>query len=111
MAKRTASVSDLVEQMAGLAEEIKTAAVNETRKYVAMGIEDHLIKATDRQTYSGMTPDESIVEALREFPTLREARLQAALKRFEANEDEVTDDFRAGLLMAIRLFADPEYDY
>jgi hypothetical protein len=97
--------------MAGMAEEIQKAAVGETRKYVAMGIEDHLLKATGRRTYGEMTPEESILEELRDCPTLRDPRLQAALKRFETNEDGVTDDFRAGLLMAVRLFADPEYDY
>ncbi|MFD8498000.1 hypothetical protein [Amycolatopsis sp. NPDC059657] len=109
MAKR-ASASTLVESVAGLAEEIQKAAVAETREDVAQGIEEHFLRETNRRTYGGKSADESIREALAEYPSLREVpQLQDALARFEGAE--IPEDFRAGVLFAVKLVADLDYEY
>jgi hypothetical protein len=109
MAKKSAA--DLVEELAGAGEEIRQRAVAETRKYVALELEEQFLGTAraSRSTYGGANPDDCIVEALAEFSSLCDPRLQAVRARFE--EDGVSDDFRAGVLFAVRLLADPEFDY
>ncbi len=109
MAKK--SVSELVDQVAVLAEEIGKQAVAETRRDVARQVEEHFLggKNVSRTVYDGASPDDCIVYALGEYPTMTHPDLTAAFVRFDA--DGVSDDFRAGILFAVRLFADSEYDY
>lgn len=109
MPKKTSS--DLAEELAGLGEEIRQRAIAETRKDIAEEVAAHFLGGprVARRTYGGTSPDDCIVEALADFETLRDPRLQSARDRFE--EQGVSDDFRAGVLFAVRLFADPHYDY
>uniref|UniRef100_UPI0037C5C900 hypothetical protein n=1 Tax=Amycolatopsis benzoatilytica TaxID=346045 RepID=UPI0037C5C900 len=111
MAKKSAS--ELADELAGLGEEIVKRATAETRKYVAQEIEEQFLGTprAARKTYCGRTPDDCIMDALTddEAASLKDARLQAVRERFE--EDGPSDDFRAGILFAVRLFADPTFDY
>src|SRR5690242_15238483 len=109
MAKRSAS--DLAGELAELGEEIRRRAVAETRRDLAREIEEQFVggPAVSRRTYGGASPDECVVEALGEVPTLRDPRLESLRDRFE--EEGVSADFRAGVLFVVRLMADPEYDY
>jgi hypothetical protein len=115
MAKTTKSATDLAEglagMVAGIGEDIQRAAIAETREYVAKAVENQFLQPTGRKTYGGATPDECIVEMLREAPLNEIPRLRQALQRIEDNGGEVSEDFRAGILMAVRLFADEDYDY
>lgn len=103
------SASDLVEDLAGLGEEILKRAIAETRSDVAAQVEDQFLGTKNRKMYSGAAADDCIVSALADFPTMTDARLQALRERFET--DGVSDDFRAGILFAVRLVADKDYDY
>ncbi|GAB3916228.1 hypothetical protein ACFQ1S_20965 [Kibdelosporangium lantanae] len=107
MAKKTSE--DLVDEMTGMAAEIRRLAVAETRRDLAAGIEEHFLGTkSSRKGYTG-TPDECVIEALDDFPTMRDPRLLAIRERLAT--DGVTDDFRAGIVFALRLVADDEYDY
>ena len=107
------SASDLAEDLAGLGEEIVKRATAETRKYIALEIEEQFLGTprASRKTYGGRHPDACIVEALEDTSaaSMQDPRLQAALDRFV--QDGPSDDFRAGILFAVRLFADPDFDY
>lgn len=107
----TKSASDLVNDLAGIGEQIQKAAIAETRKYVAQAVEDQFLQVTGRKIYGGKGADEHIVEMLREAPLNEIPRLRQALEHFEDNDGEVSEDFRAGILFAVRLFADEMYDY
>ncbi|GAB3916152.1 hypothetical protein GCM10029964_128550 [Kibdelosporangium lantanae] len=70
MAKKTSE--DLVDEMTGMAAEIRRLAVAETRRDLAAGIEEHFLGTkSSRKGYTG-TPDECVIEALDDFPTMRD---------------------------------------
>src|SRR5689334_20918608 len=101
MAKSASGLAEgLVDKVASIVEEIERAAITETRKFVSKAVEAQFLQPTGRRTYGGKTPDESIVEMLREAPLNEIPRLQQALERFETGE--VSEDFRAGILFAVR---------
>jgi hypothetical protein len=112
MAKTATDLAEgLAGMVAGIGEEIQKAAIAETRKYVAKAVEDQFLAPTGRKTYGGATPDQCIVEALREAPLSKIPRLHQAFLRIEDNGGEVSEDLRAGVLLAVRLFADEGYEY
>ncbi len=106
MAKKTAS--GIADQIAGLAEKLQATATTEARTGLARHIEAHFLTETGRAAFSNVAPDDSVTEALA-WGTMQDPRLQALRDRFET--DGVSEDFRAGLLFALRLVADTEYDY
>lgn len=105
------STQDLIAELAGIGQDIEDAAKHDVREYLAKGIENEFLRAdADRSTFEGQTPNERIEQALAEWPTMKAARLQAMLGRIKFDTG-VTDDFRAGILFAVKLIADEEYDY
>lgn len=108
MAKRI-SAEEAANQIAELVEQVKTSSIADTREDAATAVEDHFLgrRGVSRSTYSGASPDECILDALATYPTLNDPRLSAALVRMA---EGVTEDFRAGLLMAVRLVGDHDYD-
>jgi hypothetical protein len=109
------SATDLAEglagMVAGIGEQIQQAAISETRTYVAKAIEEQFLQPTGRKTYGGASADQCIVEMLREAPLNEIPRLREALQRIEDNGGQVSEDMRVGILFAVRLFADPDFDY
>ncbi|WP_330185977.1 hypothetical protein OHB26_39625 (plasmid) [Nocardia sp. NBC_01503] len=67
----------------------------------------------DRSVYGGRLPEDCLFEELTNNPALAKVpELQAALARFDTDDgDGVTLDFRAGVLFAVRLLTDPDFDY
>lgn len=106
------SAEEMSEEIAVLIEDMREKAVRETRKDVADAIEEQFLgkPRVSRSMYNGASPDTCILEFLNDdYPPLaKERRLQGLLDRF--NEDGITDDFRAGILFAVRLAADPEFE-
>jgi hypothetical protein len=101
MAKKTAS--SMVEDIADLAAKLEQAAGQETRTYLAREIENQFLGVSRPVT------DDCIIEALADYPSLTDRRLQALRDRFVS--EGVSEDFRAGLLFAVRLVADLDYEY
>lgn len=113
MAKKSAT--DWAESLSAMVyatgEKIRDAAVEEVTKYKGKHVEEVYLQPTGRKTFGGKTPDACILEDLADFPTLANVpRLQQALQRFQ-DAGAVSEDFRAGLLMAARLFQDPDFEY
>lgn len=112
MAKSATELAEsLAGMVAGLGEEIQSAAIAETREYVAKVIEDQFLQPTGRKTFGGASPDQCIADMLREAPLNKIPRLRDALARIEDNAMQVPEDMKAGILFAVRLFADPDFDY
>ncbi|MFE6925963.1 hypothetical protein ACFVAV_33470 [Nocardia sp. NPDC057663] len=110
MAKKSAS--ELADELAGLGEEIRQRATEEARKYVALAIEEMFLGGpkVNRKQFDNRSPEDCIFEFLEEQASLQsEPTLKAALNRLD--ESGISDDFRAGILFACRLFADPDFDY
>jgi hypothetical protein len=107
MARKTAS--DLVDELACLGEEIQKRTAAETRKDAASSIEDQFLGTRSRALYCGSSADDCVVQALTEFPSLTDRRLQGLAERFDA--EGVSDDFRAGILFAARLIADKDFEF
>lgn len=105
MAKKTSQ--DLAEDIAGIAEQIRDRAIAETRKDVADSLKEQYLgdKRVPRSTFSGSSPDDCIIETLK---FMSDAQLKALHDRFSS--EGVSEDFRAGLLFAIRLAGDPNYE-
>ena len=101
MAKKTSS--DLAAQIADLADDLQRLTVREVRTDLSNEIEDRFLKGRR------VSSDDSVIEALTDFPTMKDPRLQGLRQRFE--NDGVSDDFRAGLLFALRLVGDQVYEY
>lgn len=85
MAKREISASSLVDQVAGLADEIQKATVREVRKYLAIRLAD-MAKGT-------VKADDEVYACQ------------------DGTDFEITADFRAGLAFAAELIADQNFDY
>ncbi|GAB4590382.1 hypothetical protein [Nocardia sp. IFM 10818] len=113
MTKKTAA--DLAEGLADTAREVCRRAAEEVRGEIAREIEDRFVgrPGMDRSVYASKHPDDCVTEELADNPALQKVpALQAALKRFDDEDgDGVSDDFRAGVLFAARLLADPDFDY
>ncbi|WP_280220662.1 hypothetical protein [Nocardia neocaledoniensis] len=110
MAKKSAS--ELVDELSGIGEELRQLAVDETRTYVARAVEEMFLGGPkiDRRQFDNRSPEDCIFEFLAEQASLQsEPTLKAALDRLD--ENGITDDFRAGILFACKLFADPTFDY
>lgn len=103
------SATDWIDTLTGsvesMATKIRDTAVSETRRDAADAIEEHFLQPSGRTVYGGKTPDECILDVLTDDapdnPLAGIARLAAAGERFR--HDGVSEDFRAGLLMAVRL--------
>lgn len=89
------SASDLAEGLSGLGEQIRTAAVSETRKYLSQAIKDQLT-AKDAVIVAVMDEDMPMVVQMRRA-------------RFEA--EGVSEDFLAGAAFAAALVADERFEY
>lgn len=110
MAKKSAA--ELADELAGIGEEIRQRAVDETREYVALAVEETFLGGpkVNRTQFGNRSPEECILEFLEEQPSIRnEPMLKAAAERL--GENGINDDFRAGILFACRPFADPSFDY
>lgn len=106
------SAGELADGLSAIGEEIVCRAVAETRRDLADGIEEYMLgrPRLSRAAYGEASPDDCVITALTEWPTLRkDAALRAVAARFE--EDGVSSDFRAGVLFAVRLISDLEYEY
>ena len=105
------TANDIADQIADLASQLQETTVAEVRTDLAEGIENHFLgrRGVSRTTYEGRSADDCVIDALADFPTLTDKRLQALRDRFE--NEGVSDDFKAGLLFAIRLVADKGYEY
>jgi len=101
MSRKTAA--DLAEDMAGLAHDIRTRAMDEVRRDIADELREH---------YAGATPDaeDHVLSAMRESEPVRKiAQLKGLLDRFE--EDGVPADFYAGVAFAAAMLLDKDFDY
>ncbi|MFI7524531.1 hypothetical protein [Nocardia salmonicida] len=110
MAKKSAD--ELVDELAGRAEEIRQRATEEARIYIAKHMEELFLGGpkVSRHPFGGESPADCIYEFLADHPSLqKDALLTAAKVRFD--EDMISEDFLAGVLFACRLFADPDFDY
>jgi hypothetical protein len=108
------SAAELAEGLAETAHEVRRRAAEEIRDDIAREIEDRYLgrPGTNRSVYAGRHPDDCVVEELADNPALQVPVLQAALARFNDEDgDGITADFRAGVLFAVRLLADPDFDY
>lgn len=107
------SVEDLVETMAGLAEEIRTATVAETRKYLALHLREQFLgdPHVSRSTFNGSSPNNSIIEAMSTYPTFADNPRLALLAATFEETGRVTEDFKLGILFTALLVADTEYEY
>lgn len=106
------SADDLVGELAEIGEEIRRRATDEARTYVALHIEEMFLGGpkVNRRQFAHQSPDNCIIEHLENHPSLQaEPRLKALLERLD--EDDISDDFRDGILFACRLFADPDFEY
>ncbi|MEV6073424.1 hypothetical protein AB0L82_43340 [Nocardia sp. NPDC052001] len=106
------SAADLAEDLAGLGDEIRRRSGQETRAEIAREIEDRFLgrPGADRSVYAGRDPEDCLLLELTENPALTAVpELRAAHERFET--EEVSDDFRAGVLFVVRLLTDPDFDY
>ena len=110
MAKKSAQA--IVDDLTAVGEDIRQRAVEETREYVARAVEEMFLGGPNvgRRQFDHRSPHDCIYEYLQDHETLQaEPSLKAALERFE--DSYVTDDFRAGILFACKLFADPDFEY
>ncbi|MGW6728713.1 hypothetical protein ACWF9G_22675 [Nocardia sp. NPDC055029] len=106
------SASELADELAGFGEEIRQRATDEARADISQHIREMFLGGPkiDRKGFGGATPADCVFEFLAEHPSLqKDPLLKAAAKRFDDNG--ISDDFRAGVLFACRLFADPNFDY
>lgn len=105
------SARKLVDELAGIGQEIYDRAQMEAREYVAREIEGRFLgwPGQDRRAHADRHPDDCLFEELTENPKLQVAALREITERFE--RDGVSADFRAGVLFAVRLLADPDFDY
>ncbi len=110
MAKKSAS--ELADELSGIGEEIRQRATDEARTDIAQHIREMFIGGPkiDRKSFGGDSPDACIHEFLDDHPSIQsDPLLEAAAERFD--ENGISDDFRAGIAFACRLFADLGFDY
>ncbi|WP_280460903.1 hypothetical protein [Nocardia carnea] len=110
MSKKTAD--ELSEQIGALATDLQRRAAEEVRADIATAIEDQFLgrRGHGREIYRGAIPEDCVLLELSDNPVMQaDPVLRAAATRIE--EHGLTEDFRAGILFAVRLLADPEYDY
>ena len=91
------SASDLADTLAGLGEQIRTAAVTETRKLLAAEI---------KSQFTGRDANSMVIEVLDDDMPASVRKLRA---RFEA--EGVSPDFLAGIQFAAALVADERYEF
>lgn len=109
--KTTKSAEELADDLAALAQELRATAAGEVRTEIAREIEQRFLTRTSDNgtTYVG-SPDDCLLEELTDNPVLQQIpALQALIDRFE--DDGISPDFRAGVLFAAKLIADPGFDY
>lgn len=111
MTEQTASelAEGLADAVAGMGEQIRATAVAETRELMAAALESQFLQPSGREQFGGSTPDELIMQFLGEAEMAEIPRLRNALARFE-EDGEVSEDFRAALLFAVRLIRDETYE-
>ncbi|GAB4590335.1 hypothetical protein [Nocardia sp. IFM 10818] len=109
------SATQLADELADIAHEVRRRAADEVRADIAQEIEQRFLgrQGLDRSVYAGRHPDDCLLLELADNPALQKIpTLRAALQRFDDEDgDGVTADFRAGVLFAVKLFADPDFDY
>lgn len=113
MGRRRTS-DELASEVAGLAEEIRQRAIDETRADLARAIEDQFVgrPGLSRREYGWTAPQDSVLEVLAALVAEgRKLPAPLAAVAAKAEDDGVPPGFVAGLLFATQLMADPQYDY
>ena len=93
--------------------DVRRAVEENFRHYWALGMFEQFLDEGRSMSspYQG-AGDDAIIEALRTWPTLKDQpQLQAARARFEAADEVVSDDFKAGFRLGATCLADFEVDY
>lgn len=107
----TKKADELADELAVLGYTLRRKAANEVRAELAHEIEQWYLPlpGDDRTGYGGRTGDDCVLDELADNPVLQNLPLlQAVVGRFE--KEGVSLDFRAGILFAVRLIADPVLD-
>jgi hypothetical protein len=88
---------------------VRSRAEAENRRDLADGIAKQFITPTGRKSYSGLTPEQSIADALT-WPTMTgDGALE--LVRYEIEQTgSVPLEFKAGIQFVLNLLADDEYE-
>jgi predicted transcriptional regulator len=88
---------------------IRNRAEAETRKELADGIAKQFIATTGRKTYGGLTPEQSVMDALT-WPAMADDG-PFELIRYEIEQTgNVPMEFTAGIRFVLNLLADDEYE-
>lgn len=106
------TADELAERIGTLTADLQRLAAEEVRADIATEIEHRYLgkPGRSRAVYRDATPEDCVLLELRDNPALRD---DPALRECAARIEEhgITPDFRAGILFAVRLLADPEFDY
>ncbi|WP_330186008.1 hypothetical protein OHB26_39465 (plasmid) [Nocardia sp. NBC_01503] len=109
------SATELADDLSDIAHEVRRRAAEEVRTELAREIADRFLgrPGQDRSIYGGRHPEDCLLEELADNPALAKVpELRAALERFDSDDREgVTPDFRAGILFAVGLLTDLDFDH
>ena len=112
---RRKSASELADELAGMGEEIRQRAVDETREDLAQEIRDQFTGGpkVSRRTYGGQSPAACIEEALDHMKSAGQPpmppELAAVAERIE--RDGVPEAFTAGIQFAARCMEDLSFEF
>lgn len=102
------TADDVSEQIAELMEEFENKLRAETRRDCADELRDRFVDRSHTKVSYPMPVQDQIIEALRIYKSLGAAAFKGVADRYD--EDGVPADFRLGLLFAINLLKDKDFE-
>lgn len=106
---KSASGSDLADCLGWLGEEIQERTVRQTREDVADALRDSFLDRSQTSVTYTDTPEDSILDALRNLGAVKgRQRFQRLAERFD--NEGISHDFHLGLEFAICMIKDPEFE-
>ncbi|MFI8978471.1 hypothetical protein ACIGO9_36715 [Nocardia asteroides] len=112
---RRKTASEMVDELAGMGEEIRQRAVDETREGVAHEIRDQFVGGpkVSRRTYGGKSPAACIEETLDYMKSADQPPMPPELAAVaeQIEQDGVPEAFTAGVQFAVRCMEDLSFEF
>jgi hypothetical protein len=106
-------VTDVSEYLGNLVAEqicnVRTRVESQTRQEMAAGIAQQFLSPIGRKAFNGMTPQQSIVDALA-WPTMAGDGALELIRSEVEETGNVPLEFKAGIQFVLNLLADDEYE-